>query len=188
MVGFLGPVQTDIFGKNGFKVYSFNSVLKKWDISSSTGQYLFQANQAYYVYSSVDKYIDKIAATSTDPVAPVKSGWNFIWVDSNKYLGDISLTVYGSQNQCSVKYVPLRFLKNDDIVYKWIYNVVDGQALDACHAFSLLTGKDLPSTSCSAANPLLNETSYAKSKTGLWIYLWPGKVETWAQRNAYLCN
>jgi hypothetical protein len=187
-IGFKGTVQTRVFADNGFTILNFNSSRKSWDLITA-GEYLFEAGKAYYVYTPTDKYVDKISQLSnnTNPQTVVTSGWNFIWIDNISYLGDISLTYKNSNNICVAQNMSLRTLKDNNLVYKWIYNVIDDKALTACQAFKLLTGKDQNYSGCTLSNPLLNESSYAKAKSGLWIYVWPGKIDSWSQRQAYPC-
>ena len=188
VIGFKNDVQTGIFGQNGMQILSFNSTSKSWDITNS-GDYLFQAGKAYYVKTDTDKYLNKIVVSPSDPGSIVVGpGWNLIWTDNYSYLGDIYLTINNSSGQCSVKNVPLRTLKDANMVYKWIYNIVDDKSTVACQAFSLLTGKDQQYSGCTASNPLLNEVSYAKAKSGTWIYVWPNKTDSWAQKPALKCN
>lgn len=188
VVGFTNAVQTDVFGKNGFTVFAFNTKAKTWDIISPPREYYFQANRAYYVYTEQDKSIKLLAGSSSTTAPSLSAGWNFIWSDSYNYLSSLYSNVLDSQGQCLAGNVSLSVLKRDDIIYKWIYNVVDGSALDSCSAFSLITGRDQPSSSCSDSHPLLNEVSYAKEKSGVWVYLWKDKAESWAAKNAYSCN
>ncbi len=186
-IGFNQDVQTSVFSQNGMTILNFNPTAKSWDQITS-GEYLFEANKAYYVFTPIDKYVDKINLPySSNNKAIVKSGWNFIWMNDISYLGDILITYKNSAGLCIAQNTPLRFLKEDNMVYKWIYNVVDDKSLTACTAFRLLTGKDQNYTGCSNTNPLLNESSYAKAKSGLWIYVWPGKIENWAKKPAYPC-
>jgi len=190
VIGFNGPVQTDLFGKNGFAIYDFNSQEKRWDVSTSFGEYFFQPNKAYYIYSDEDKLIDQIAPGQITTTSEIKisPGWNFVWLSDTTYLSGLGASIYSAQGQCLAKHMSIKTLKNDGIVYKWLYNVVDGSALDACSAFSLLTGRDQPSLTCSNSNPLLNEVSYGKAKSGLWVYLWPQKIDNYVSQNHLSCN
>jgi hypothetical protein len=188
VIGYRNVVRTDSFGKNGFTIYAYNSASKRWDKTQSTDEYVFQPNRAYYVKTATDKYIDRFSPSAIDYNFPIQDGWNFMWTDQANYSNSIYLTVLNSQGQCVAKNVPLSLLKSDNIVYRWIFNVTDGSATAACQAFSLLTGRDLPSTTCTQTNPTLNEVASTKAKSGLWVYLWPDKINTWPIRGSFPCN
>ncbi len=188
VIGFNQAVQTSVYANNGIDIFNYNKTSKTWDKISS-GEYLFDAYKAYYLYTPTDKYVDRVSLSPSPATGiNVTDGWNFVWVSDLAYLGNISVTYRSASGQCIAQNMSLRNLRDNNLVYKWIYNVVDDKATAACQAFALLTGRDQSYTGCTLANPLLNEQSYAKARSGLWIYVWPNKTQAWLNKPSYPCN
>jgi len=110
VIGFNATVQTDVFGKNGFKIFDYNPDKKIWDVYNTVGEFLFQPNRAYYIYNTEDKYVDQVTSsrlTTTDS-RKMKPGWNFVWLEDTTYMSGLRGDIYTSNNQCLGKNIQLK--------------------------------------------------------------------------------
>jgi len=187
VVSFPATVSSEPFSAKGITVFELNQEANTWNVRSPGSAFTLQPNKAYYVYSPQDKTVVVSPPGQLSGDIVLTSGWNFVWSEQSNNLNSYKVQI-NSGNTCLVKDIPINLLKQDGIIYRWIFIVKDDKALTACKAFSLLTGQDKPSTSCSDSHLLLDEVSSISQKKGVWIYLWPGKIDTWSKKSSWSCS
>jgi len=183
VIGVTEDTNTAVFLQNGMTFFAFNSNEKKWDVTSQ-GSVDMKANVAYYAYSNDNRWIALPKVNYYNLTKPVNPGWNLLWMVGEPKQ-DLKTTLYDESGTCLAKDVPLDYLKQKGVIYKWIFIIQDSQAVDPCSAFALLTDQNKPAV-CQD-QMILAETTTIPAMKGMWLYFYKDRFRQ-SDFNQYWCN
>ncbi len=187
-LGFDGSALAPSMLQAGMYLFGFNSLENKWDVSGSSQPASFQANRGYYIYSPADTNINQPSVGQTDSQKSLRPGWNLLWNEQVSNISDLRYTIINRQGQCLAKNVSLSDLKIARIIYSNVFVIQSTQSSDACAVFSLLTGVDKLSPTCSTQNPILPEVSQISAKKAYWVYLFENSLNSSILNSATCSN